>query len=119
MKGSIYPATREPTEDEVARLAAIDAEIEAIAEAEGEDSDGIEPMSDERETITEGMRAFNAEQVADGGVALWVSHDGSLGKGFFRAKAEAKPIASSGQHQPLYSIRWEEHTPELQSLLRI
>src|SRR3546814_3171118 len=48
IKGSIYPATREPTEDEVARLAAIDAEIEAIAEAEGEDSDGIEPLSDRK-----------------------------------------------------------------------
>src|SRR3546814_9129131 len=89
--------------DEVARLAAIDAEIEAIAEAEGEDSDGIEPLSDERDTITEGMRAFNAEQVAVGGVALWVSHDGSLGKSFYRAKAEAKPKASSGEPQPLYS----------------
>src|SRR3546814_11067524 len=71
MKGSIYPATREPTEDEVARLAAIDAEIEAIAEAAGADSDGIEPLSDGRDPITEGMRAFNAEQVAVGGVALW------------------------------------------------
>jgi ParB family chromosome partitioning protein len=70
MKGSIYPATREPTEDEVARLAAIDAEIEAIAEAEGEDSDGIEPLSDERDTITEGMRAFNAEQSQSGRGAM-------------------------------------------------
>ncbi|MDE0945389.1 MAG: ParB N-terminal domain-containing protein, partial [Sphingobium sp.] len=35
MKGSIYPATREPTEAEAERLAAIDTEIEAIAEAEG------------------------------------------------------------------------------------
>src|SRR3546814_10200618 len=69
----------------------------------GEDSDGIEPLSDERDTITEGMRAFNAEQVAVGGVALWVSHDGSLGKSFYRAKAEAKPKASSGEPQPLYS----------------
>lgn len=103
MKGSIYPATREPTEDEAARLAAIDAEIEAIAEAEGEDSDGIEPLSDERDTLTEAMLAFNAEQVAVGGVALWVSHDGSLGKSFYRAKAEAKPKASSGEPQPLYS----------------
>src|SRR3546814_13938210 len=90
MEGSIYPATREPTEDEVARLAAIDAEIEAIAEAEGDDSDGIEPLSDERDTITEGMRPFNAEQVAVGGVARWVSHDGSLGNGFKRSKAEAR-----------------------------
>src|SRR3546814_15542044 len=49
------------------------------------------------------MRAFNAEQVAVGGVALWVSHDGSLGKSFYRAKAEAKPQASSGEPQPLYS----------------
>src|SRR3546814_10722619 len=54
-------------------------------------------------SITEGMRAFNAEQVAVGGVALWVSHDGSLGKSFYRAKAEAKPKASSGEPQPLYS----------------
>src|SRR3546814_10920692 len=77
--------------------------MEGIAEGEGEDSDGIEPLSDARDTITEGMRAFNAEQVAGGGVALWVSHDGSLGKSFYRAKAEANPTASSGEPQPLYS----------------
>lgn len=103
MKGSLYPATRAPTEAEAEQLAAIDAEIEAIAEAEGEDSERIDPLSDERDAITEGLRAFNAEQVAVGGVALWVSHDGSLGKSFYRAKAEPKPKAGSGEPQPLYS----------------
>jgi ParB family chromosome partitioning protein len=103
MKGSIYPATREPTEAEATRLAAIDAEIGAIAEAEGEDSERIEPLSDERDAITEGLRGFNAEQVAVGGVALWVSHDGSLGKSFYRAKAEPKPKATSDGPTPLYS----------------
>jgi hypothetical protein len=49
------------------------------------------------------LRGFNAEQVAVGGVALWVSHDGSLGKSFYRAKAEPKPKAGSGEPQPLYS----------------
>ncbi|WP_226341921.1 hypothetical protein [Sphingomonas sp. NIC1] len=34
MKGSLYPATREPTEDEAARIEAIDIAIEQIAEAE-------------------------------------------------------------------------------------
>ncbi|MCE3590554.1 hypothetical protein LXJ59_28615, partial [Escherichia coli] len=91
MKGSLYPATREPTEDEAARIEALDAAIEQIAEAEGEDSDRIAALSDERDAITEGLRGFNAEQVAVGGVALWVSHDGSLGKSFYRAKAEPKP----------------------------
>src|SRR3546814_2999861 len=38
MKGSMYPATREPTEAEAERLAVIGAEIEAIARAAGEDS---------------------------------------------------------------------------------
>lgn len=103
MKGSMYPATREPTEAEAERLAAIDAEIEAIAEAEGEDSDRIEPLTIEQETINENLRGFNAEQVAVGGVALWVSHDGSLGKSFYRAKAEPKPKASSDGPTPLYS----------------
>ncbi|WP_343545618.1 ParB/RepB/Spo0J family partition protein [Sphingomonas paucimobilis] len=103
MKGSLYPATREPTEDEAARIEAIDAAIEQIAEAEGEDSDRIAALSDERDAITEGLRGFNAEQVAVGGVALWVSHDGSLGKSFYRAKAEPKPKAGSGEPQPLYS----------------
>jgi ParB family chromosome partitioning protein len=103
MKGSMYPATREPTEAEAERLAAIDAEIEAIAEAEGEDSDRIDPLADERDAINEGLRAFNAEQVAVGGVALWISHDGSLGKSFYRAKAEPKPKASSDGPTPLYS----------------
>lgn len=103
MKGSMYPATREPTEAETERLAEIELEIEAIAAKEGEDSDRIEPLVDQRDAITEGLRAFNAEQVAVGGVALWVSHDGSLGKSFYRAKAEPKPKASSGEPQPLYS----------------
>lgn len=103
MKGSMYPATREPTEVEATRLAAIDAEIEAIAEAEGEDSERIDPLSGERDAITEGLRAFNREQVAVGGVALWVAHDGSLGKSFYRAKAEPKPKASHDGPVPLYS----------------
>jgi len=103
MKGSMYPATREPTEAEAERLAEIELEIEAIAEKEGEDSDRIEPLCDERDAITEGLRAFNAQQVAVGGVALWVSHDGSLGKSFYRAKAEPKPKAGNGDPQPLYS----------------
>ena len=103
MKGSMYPVRREPTEIEAKRLAAIEAEIEAIAEAEGEDSDRIEPLVDEQDVINEGLRAFNAEQVAIGGVAIWVSRDGSLGKSFYRAKAEPKPKKGSGEAQPLYS----------------
>ena len=103
MKGSMYPATREPTDDEATRLTAIDAEIEAIAEAEGEDRERIDPLSDERDAITEGLRAFNREQVAVGGVALWVAHDGSLGKSFYRAKAEPKPKANHDGPVPLYS----------------
>lgn len=103
MKGSMYPATREPTDDEATRLTAIDAEIEAIAEAEGEDSERIDPLSDERDAINEGLRAFNHEQVAVGGVALWVAHDGSLGKSFYRAKAEPKPKANHDGPVPLYS----------------
>ena len=102
-KGSMYPATRQPTEDEAARIEAIDAEIERIAEAEGEDSDRIEPLSDERDAITASFRAFNAEQIAIGGVALWVSHDGSIGHSIYRAKAEARPKKGAGEPQPLYS----------------
>lgn len=102
-KGSMYPATRKPTEDEAARIEAIDAEIERIAEAEGEDSDRIEPLSDERDAIIASFRAFNAEQIAVGGVALWVSHDGSLGQSVYRAKAEARPKKGTGEPQPLYS----------------
>lgn len=44
--------------------------------------DRIAPLSGERDAITEGLRAFNREPGAVGGVALWVSHDGSLGKIF-------------------------------------
>ena len=102
MKGSMYPATREPTEAEAERLAAIDAEIQAITQAEGEDSSRVDPLSDERDAITEGLRAFNREQAAVGGVALWVAHDGSLGKSFYRAKAEPKPKASHDGPMPLY-----------------
>ncbi|WP_254535991.1 hypothetical protein [Sphingopyxis terrae] len=101
----MYPATRQATEDEAARIKAIDAEIEQIAEAEGEDSDRIQPLSDERDQITASFRAFNAEQIAVGGVALWVSHDGSVGSQVYRAKAEARPKkgAGAGEPQPIYS----------------
>ena len=98
----MYPAAREPTEAEATRLAAIDAEIEAIAQADGEDSERIDPLTDERDAITEGLRAFNREQVAVGGVALWVAHDGTLGKSFYRAKAEPKPKGSHDGPAPLY-----------------
>lgn len=103
MKGSMYPATRATTQAEAERLAAIDAEIEAIAEAEGEDSDRITPLSDEADAISAGLRAFNAEQIAVGGVALWVSHDGTVGTSFYRAKAEPKPKVTGDGPTPLYS----------------
>ena len=103
MKGSIYPATREPTDAEAERVAAIGAEIEAIVEAEGEDSVRIEPLSKERDAINEGLRDFNQQQVAIGGVALWISQDGTLGKSFYRAKAEPKPKGTSTGPTPLYS----------------
>src|SRR3546814_3045954 len=61
--------------DLAARMAEIDTEIEAIAEAEGEDSERIEPLSDERDAITEALRIYTPEQKAIGGVALWVSRD--------------------------------------------
>lgn len=103
MKGSMYPATREPTEAEAERLAAIDAEIDIIIQAQGEDSDRIEPLSDERDAITEGLRAFTREQVVVGGVALWVAADGSLGKSFYRAKAEPKSKTTRDGPTPLYA----------------
>lgn len=65
--------------------------------------DRIAPLSDERDAITERLRAFNREQVAVGGVALWVSQDGSLGKSFYRAKAEAEPKADHEGLAPLCS----------------
>lgn len=103
MKGNMYPATREATKAEAERLAGIDIEMEAVAETEGEDSPALVLLSEERDAITAAFRAFNAEQVAIGGVALWVSHDGSLGKSFYRAKAEPKPKKEAGEPQPLYS----------------
>lgn len=103
MKGSMYPAMREPTEAEAERMAVLAAEIEAIADDEGEDSERIEPLVDEQEAIMEGQRAFTAEQVSVGGVALWISRDGTLGKSVYRAKAEPKPKASHDGPTPLYS----------------
>ena len=103
MKGSMYPATREPTEAEAKRMAVLAAEIEAIADDEGEDSERIEPLVDEQEAIMESQRAFTPEQVSVGGVALWISRDGTLGKSIYRAKAEPKPKASQSGPAPLYS----------------
>ncbi|WP_234831987.1 ParB/RepB/Spo0J family partition protein [Sphingobium yanoikuyae] len=103
MKGSMYPATREPTEAEAQRLAVLAAEIEAIADDEGEDSERIEPLVDEQDAIMEGQRVFTPEQIAVGGVALWISRDGTLGKSIYRAKAEPKPKNSHDGPAPLYS----------------
>ena len=49
-KGYLYQSEREPTEAEAARMAEINTEIEAIAEAEGEDSDRIEPKAEPKAT---------------------------------------------------------------------
>lgn len=103
MKGSMYPATREPTEAEAKRMAVLAAEIEAIADDEGEDSERIEPLVDEQEAIMESQRVFTPEQIAVGGVALWISRDGTLGKSVYRAKAEPKPKAGQSGPAPLYS----------------
>ncbi|HEX7852466.1 MAG TPA: hypothetical protein VF503_02080 [Sphingobium sp.] len=73
-KGYLYPAEREPSDVEAERMAALDTEMEAIAEAEGEDSDRIAPLMGEREALAEGLRSYNADQKAVGGVALWISH---------------------------------------------
>lgn len=91
-KGYLYQSQREPTEAEAARMAEIDTEIEVIAEAE--DSERIEPLSDERDAITAALRIYTPEQKAIGGVALWVSRDGSLGQRVYRAKAEPKAKGS-------------------------
>jgi ParB family chromosome partitioning protein len=103
-KGYLYKSQREPTEAEAARLTEIGEQIEAIAGAEGEDSERITPLVDEQDAITEALSGYNAEQLAVGGVALWVSHDGSLGQCVYRAKAEPKAAASgSDGPAPLYS----------------
>jgi ParB family transcriptional regulator, chromosome partitioning protein len=103
-KGYLYPAEREPSDVETERMAALDAEIEAIAEAEGEDSDRIALLTEEREAIAAALRFYNADQKAVGGVALWISRDGSLGERTYRAKAEKKPKATGagGGPAPLY-----------------
>lgn len=93
-KGYLYPVEREPSEIEAERMAELDREMEAIAEAEGEESDRIGPLMEERETIAAGLRSYTAEQKAVGGIALWISRDGSLGTRIYRAKAEKKPKAT-------------------------
>lgn len=104
MKGSMYPASREPSEAEAERLAAIDAELDAVDDKEEDGSERIDALTNERDVIVQGLRGFNAAQVAVGGVALWVSHDGSLGTSFYRAKAEPKPKVTKGDGTaPTYS----------------
>lgn len=102
MKGYLYQGQREPTYKETARLTAIDAEIEAIAAAEGEDSERIEPLDDERDAINEGLRAYTDDQKTVGGVALWVSRDGTVASRIYRAKAEPKAKTGTDGPAPLY-----------------
>ena len=99
-KGYLYPSERDPSETEAARMAELDTQIEAIAEAEGEDSDRIEPLLEEREAIVEGLRSYNTDQKEVGGVALWISRDGSVSHRIYRAKAERASKASSVSDGP-------------------
>lgn len=104
-KGYLYPVEREPSEIEAEHMAKLDRQMEAIAEAEGEDSDRITPLMEERESIAEGLRFYSAEQMAVGGIALWISRDGSLGSRIYRAKAEKKAKThggAAGGPAPLY-----------------
>src|SRR3546814_17073080 len=80
-------------------MAEIDTEIEAIAEAEGEDSERIEPLSDERDAITEALRIYTPEQTAIGGVALWVSRYGSPGQRVYRATGAPRAMGK-GMDRP-------------------
>lgn len=91
-KGYLYEGQREPTEAEAEQIAAIDAEIDA----EGEDGDRIEALTDQREAITDGLKGYTKDQRAVGGVALWVSRDGTLGTRFYRAKAEPRANTAGG-----------------------
>lgn len=97
-KAHLYEGQREPTEDEAARLAAIDAEVEA----QGEGAD-VAALLDERRAITRGLKGYSAAQKAVGGVAISISHDGSVGTRFYRAKAEprARADAATGP-APIY-----------------
>lgn len=103
-KGYLYPVEREPSDLEAERIAELDAQIEAIVEEEGEESERITPLTDERAAITSGLRSYNAEQKAVGGIALWISRDGSLGQRIYRARAEKKVKATGavGGPAPLY-----------------
>jgi ParB family transcriptional regulator, chromosome partitioning protein len=96
-KATLYPVEREPSHIEASRMAELDAEIQAIAAEEGEDSERITPLMDERDAISGALSTYNAEQKAVGGVALWISRDGTLGERFYRAKAEKKVKAVGGR----------------------
>ncbi|NML91750.1 ParB/RepB/Spo0J family partition protein [Sphingobium sp. TB-6] len=103
-KGYLYPVEREPSDLEAERMAELDTQIEAIAEEEGEDSERITPLIDERDAITAALRSYNGEQKAVGGIALWISRDGTLGQRIYRAKAEkkVKAMGVAGGPAPLY-----------------
>ena len=77
-RGYLRPETCEPTNEEAAELAGLDAQIEAL-EAEGrEDSEEAAALFDQRDAITEGFEAFTDAQKANGGVCAYIGYKGDL-----------------------------------------
>ena len=77
-RGYLRPETREATDEEVAQLAALDAQIEAL-EAEGSaDSEEVAALFERRDAITESFEAFTDAQKANGGVCGYIGYKGDL-----------------------------------------
>lgn len=77
-RGYLSPEVREPNEAEAAQLAELDAKIEAL-EIEGhEDSEEAAELFDQRDAITESLKAFSAEQKANGGICAYIGHSGEM-----------------------------------------
>jgi ParB family chromosome partitioning protein len=77
-RGYLRPEVREPNEAEAAQLAELDAKIEALENEGHEYGEEAAELFDQREAITESLKAFSAEQKANGGIFAYIGHSGEM-----------------------------------------
>src|SRR3546814_3047931 len=108
MRGHLEPAgERHPTEEETAQLVEIEAAIakreSEVDEDEHDYDDELRALTRKQDAIVSACRVFTAEQKAEHSLIVFIGHDGIEQVAFTRS--------AKG--------RSEEHTSELQSLMRI
>src|SRR3546814_538512 len=121
-----YPEAVPLSDDDEARLEALSTEHDELAEGYSSYDEmpedvaaKLEAVSDEIDAISAKLFAYDAKVIAHGGAFVVLHHDGTvrIERGFVRLEDEA--LADPRPEPEADADRSEEHTSELQSLMRI